>query len=161
MTVTRLDADVLELASVNPRSERPEPRHRHPRQQSSAAVHAGSLVFEIEGREQRIGPGESVTIPAGALHTFWNESDEEAHSTQTFRPAMETAAFFETYAVLADRGELDRKGMPGLLQLAVMVPEFGEEIRVTRPPWLAQRVFAAVLGPVARRRGYRARLEQS
>ena len=45
--------------------------------------------------------------------------------------------------------------MPGLLQLAVMIPEFGDEMRTTQPPWPLQRTLAAVLGPVARRRGYR------
>ncbi len=160
MTFTRVTDDVLELTSVNPRSERPEPRHSHPKQDSSAEVHSGNLVFEVEGQERRIGPRESITIPAGARHTFWNESDEEAHSTQTFRPALDTAAFFETYAALAERGQLNGKGMPGLLQLAVMIPAFGDEMRVTRPSWPIQRALAAVLGPIARRRGYRARLER-
>jgi len=45
--------------------------------------------------------------------------------------------------------------MPSLLQLAVMIPVFADEIRTTRPPWPVQRAAAAVLAPVARRRGYR------
>ena len=158
MTFVRLDDEILEMSSVSPRTERPEPRHTHPHQESSAAVRSGSLVFEVEGTERRVGPGESITIPAGARHTFWNDRDEAARCTQTFRPALGTAAFFETYAVLAERGELDEKGMPGLMQLAVMIPEFGDEMRVQRPPWSVQRALAAALGPIARRRGYRGRL---
>jgi hypothetical protein len=46
--------------------------------------------------------------------------------------------------------------MPGLLQIAVLIPVYADEIRPTSPPWLVQRAVAAVLGPVARRRGYRA-----
>ena len=159
MTFTTLTEDVLELTSVNPRTERPEPRHRHPNQESAAQVHSGCLTFEVEGEVRGVGPGESITIPAGAVHTFWNEGPEEAHSTQSFRPALRTAEFFETYFALAASGEVDDEGMPGLLQLAVMVPEFGDEMRVTRPPWPLQRALAAVLGPIGRRRGYRATRE--
>jgi len=159
MTFTTLTEDVLELTSVNPRTERSEPRHRHPNQESAAHVHSGCLAFEVEGEVQRVGPGESITIPAGAVHTFWNEGPDEARSTQSFRPALRTAAFFETYFGLAEGGELDEKGMPGLLQLAVMIPEFGDEMRPTQPPWPVQRMFAAVLAPIARRRGYRATRE--
>ena len=112
MTFTTLTEERLELTSVNPRTERPEPRHSHPNQESAAHVHSGSLMFEVEGEVRRVGPGESITIPAGAVHTFWNEGPEEAHSTQLFRPALRTAAFFETYSALAERDELDDKGMP-------------------------------------------------
>ncbi len=48
--------------------------------------------------------------------------------------------------------------MPSLLQLAVMIPEFRDEIRPVSPQALVQRALGAVLGPVARARGYRARL---
>jgi quercetin dioxygenase-like cupin family protein len=155
MTLTTLTEEVLELTSVNPPTERAEPRHRHPRQQSTAQVHSGHLTFDVEGEVRRVGPGESIAIPAGAVHTFWNDGPEEAHSAQSFRPALRTAEFFETYFALAAAGELNGKGMPGLLQLAVMIPAFGDEMRATQPPWPLQRALAAVLGPIARRRGYR------
>jgi hypothetical protein len=57
---------------------------------------------------------------------------------------------------LAQRGELDERGMPSLLRLAVLVPEFADEIRVVSPPWPAQRAIFALLAPLARLRGYTA-----
>jgi hypothetical protein len=39
-----------------------------------------------------------------------------------------------------------------------MVPEFGDEIRPVSPPWPVLRAVAALLAPIARRRGYRPRL---
>ena len=105
MTFTTLTEELLELTSVNPRTERPEPRHRHPNQESAAQVRSGHLTFEVEGEVRGVGPGDAITIPAGAVHTFWNEGPEEAHSTQSFRPALRTAEFFETYfALAASRG---------------------------------------------------------
>jgi mannose-6-phosphate isomerase-like protein (cupin superfamily) len=152
-TFTRLTADLLEMESTHPPRGRPEPRHAHPRQESWVGVHRGELVFELGGERVTVGPGEEITIPAGAVHTFWNEGSEEAASTGTFRPALDIASFFETYAALAQRGELNPSGMPGLLQLAVMIPAYGEEIRPTMPPWPVQRALAAILGPIARRGG--------
>lgn len=52
-----------------------------------------------------------------------------------------------------------REGMPPPLQLAEMVREFGEEIQPVSPPWPLLRMLSAVLAPIARLRGYRARLE--
>jgi mannose-6-phosphate isomerase-like protein (cupin superfamily) len=156
MTFVELTEDVLRIDTVNPPTvaER-EPLHTHPRQESGAEVARGELVFEVEGERQTVGPGESVTIPAGAVHRFWNEGHEDADSIQTFRPALKTATFFELLFQLAAEDKLDAKGLPHLLQLAVMVPEFGEEIRPATPPWPVLRVLTALLGPIAKARGYR------
>ena len=105
-------------------------------------------------------PARACEIPAGTLHRFWNESDLDAHATQEFRPALDIASFFESYAALAADGKLKADGMPPLLQLAVMIPAFADEIRVPKPPWPVQQAMARVLGPVARARGYRPKLSQ-
>ena len=117
------------------------------------------LVFEIAGEQRDVRAGESITIPAGTPHRFWNGGEEDAHAIQTFRPALNIAAFFETFAALAARGKLNADGMPSPLQLAVMIPTFADEIRATTPPWPIQRAFAAVLGPVARARGLQATID--
>ena len=147
--------DLLEIQTVNPPESVREVEHVHPRQESGARVTLGSLRFSIDGVERTVGPGESITIPPGTPHHFWNDGDSDAHAVQWFRPALKTRAFFDTYFALARDGKVDERGMPPLLQLAVMIPEFSDEIRVTRPPWSVQRAIAALLGPVARRRGYR------
>lgn len=42
------------------------------------------------------------------------------------------------------------------MQLAVMVPFFGDEMRLTSPSWAVQRAVFALLAPVGRLLGYRA-----
>ncbi len=147
--------EVLRIESVDSPGAEREPVHVHPRQLSGAEVTAGSLVFEVDGRERRLGPGDSIAIPPGTPHRFWNDGTEPARSVQYFEPALDSAAFFEMLFDLAARDELDSKGMPRPLQLAVMVPEFGDEIRPVTPPWPVLRALTAVLGPIARARGYR------
>jgi len=158
MTFVELSYDTLRIDSINPAGvDGREPLHIHPKQVSGAEVLAGGLVFEVDGERRPVDAGESISIPAGTVHRFWNEGDEDAHSIHSFRPALDIADFFETLFALANAGELDAKGMPKLLQLAVMVPEFGDEIRPVSPPWPVLQALTAVLAPIARARGYRAR----
>ncbi len=158
MTFLEMRDDLLRIDMVNPVTDEREPLHVHPRQESGAELISGSLVFEVDGVQRKLAPGDSISIPANAPHRFWNDGEEEAHSIGHFRPALATAAFFETLFALAANDELDAKGMPRPLQLAVMVPEFEDEIRPLSPPWPLLRTAALVLGPLARARGYRARV---
>jgi hypothetical protein len=159
MTFVELSEDLLRIDSISPsRADGREPGHVHPKQESGAEVLSGSLVFEVDGEERRVGPGESISIPANTPHRFWNDGEEDAHAIQFFKPALDTAAFFETYFELARRDALGPDGDLPLLRLAVMVPEFSDEIRPTRPPWAVVRAMTVILGPIARRRGLRGRL---
>lgn len=158
MTFLEVREELLRIDMVNPVADEREPLHVHPHQESGAELISGSLVFEVDGVQRKLAPGESISIPANAPHRFWNDGDEEAHSIGYFRPALATAAFFETLFALAATDQLDAKGMPRPLQLAVMVPEFEKEIRPLSPPWPVLRAAAVLLGPLARTRGYHARI---
>jgi quercetin dioxygenase-like cupin family protein len=155
MRFVHISPDRLTIETVNPPSQLAEPEHVHPRQQSSAQVVSGRLRFIVAGRERVVGPGESITIPANVAHRFEQAGTEDAVALQEFRPALRTAEFFEAWFGLAQRGELDARGMPSLLRLATLAPTFADEIRVVRPPWLVQRAVYALLRPIARVRGYR------
>jgi mannose-6-phosphate isomerase-like protein (cupin superfamily) len=158
MTFTEMRTDLLQIDTVNPTSRERELLHVHPNQESGAELISGALVFEVDGVRSTLAPGDSISIPPNAPHRFWNESEADAHSIQSFRPALATADFFETIFALAAAGRLDAKGMPRPLQLAVMVPEFEREIRPVTPPWPLLRAAMSLLGPIARARGYRPRL---
>jgi quercetin dioxygenase-like cupin family protein len=159
MTFVELRGELLRIDSVNPPTAEREPVHIHPRQESGAEVLSGSLVFEVAGAQRRLGAGETIGVPANTPHRFWNDGNEEARSIQFFRPALDIASFFETMFALAQEDKLNAKGMPRPLQLAMMVPEFGNEIRPVSPPWPLLRALTAALGPIARLRGYRGRIE--
>jgi mannose-6-phosphate isomerase-like protein (cupin superfamily) len=158
MKFLHLSPEELRVHTLNPPSSLPEPPHVHPHQDSGAEVLSGSLVFEVAGQRRPIAAGETITIPANTPHHFWNEGPDDAHAIQSFRPALDTAAFFETLFALAQRGHLDHNGMPTLFPLMVLVGEFGDEIRPLNPPWPLLRAVAAVLAPIARARGHQGRL---
>lgn len=110
----------------------------------------------MNGVERRLGPGEVITIRAGTPHHFVNDGEEDGVAIQEFRPALRNAELFETLFDLAASGEIDERGMPSLLRLAVVAPAFADEIRVVSPPWPVQRAAFALLAPIARQRGYTA-----
>lgn len=150
--------DLVRIDTYNPPTSptsAPEPDHVHPYQESGAEVLSGSLRFHINGEERSVRAGESITIPANTPHHFWNDGEEEAHFVGWFCPALKIDRFFETFFGLAQDDKLNEKGLPSLLQLAVMVPRFGDEIRLSSPPWAAQRAIFGMLAPVGRARGYR------
>ncbi len=148
--------ELLEIETWNPPTATREPEHVHPHQEQRARVLAGSIRFRVSGSERDLEPGQSISIPAGTPHHHWNPGKEEVHWIQSFTPALNIAAFFETYFALARDGKLDERGMPSLLQLAVMLPGFGEEIRPTGPPWPLLKATTTVIAPLARLRGYSA-----
>ena len=141
------------IETVNPPTAVAEPVHIHPRQHSRAEVISGTLRFEVAGVQRRLGPGDAITIPAGTPHHFINDGEADAVSIQEFQPALRTAELFDALFALAARGELNERGMPSLLRMAVLAPAFADEIRVVSPPWPLQRAAFALLAPLARLRG--------
>lgn len=146
---------LLRIETFHPPHGAAEPEHVHPFQQSRCEVVSGTLCFRIEGNVRSAGPGESVDIPANVPHYFWNESGEEVHAVQEFRPAMKTEDFFDTYFALARAGKLNEKGLPNLLHMAVIMREYDQEIRVLQPPRLVQKLLMWTLTPIGRLLGYR------
>ena len=147
---------LLEIESFNPKSDMREPIHMHPKQESSAKVISGKLHFLVNGQEKIVAAGETIVIPAGAPHCFWNDDDIEARSIQHFSPALHIDEFFESFFALAKDDKLSDKGMPPFLQLPLMGLKHKDEIRVISPPWIIQLLTYWILAPISFIMGYRA-----
>jgi hypothetical protein len=65
--------------------------------------------------------------------------------------------FRETLWSLAKDGKTNEKGVPNLLQVAVIAREHAGEYRLVKPPWPVQRAIFALLAPVGKMFGYRSR----
>jgi quercetin dioxygenase-like cupin family protein len=149
------NGELLQIECFNSPGGVREPEHIHPFQENRFEIISGSLMFCIAGNERQVNAGEVVAIPPKVPHFFWNASDQEVHYIQEFRPALQSESFFETLFGLARDGKLNDQGLPSLFDMAVFVPKFWEEIRVTKPPEVIQKVLFTLLGPVSRRLGYR------
>ncbi len=149
------NGQLLQIECFNAPNGPKEPEHVHPKQENRFEILEGSLQFSIAGRERMTGPGEIIAIPAMTPHFFWNSGDTPAHYIQEFRPALHIDSFFETWFNLAQNGKLNAQGIPNPLQTAVLLKGFWNEIQVTQPPFMVQKIMTTFLAPVGRLLGYR------
>src|SRR5215831_10578233 len=129
--------------------------HLHPAIEERFTILRGRVGFRLAGRESIAEPGVRLIAPAKAPHDWWNAGTEEALVRVEIRPAARFEAFLKNAFGLAQDGRVNRRGMPNLLQLAVLAREFDDVIRFTHPPRVVQRLLFGLLAPVARLLGYR------
>jgi quercetin dioxygenase-like cupin family protein len=127
--------------------------HVHPEQEERFEVVSGTMGFRLGLRKVIAQAGETVVVPRGTTHKFYNAGDEPAHVLVEVRPALAMEQLFETVVGLAQEGRCMRSGMPKPLDLALFVREFRREVRAPFPPPLAVRAALAPLAWLAQRRG--------
>lgn len=128
--------------------------HVHPKQEERFAVVSGTLGLEVGGEETVAGPGETLTIPAGTPHRFWNAGDDEVRFRCEVRPALQFEQLIETMFGLAADGKTNRKGMPNPLRLAVIARAHFDVVRLPFPPAFVQQLGLALGAPLGRLLGY-------
>lgn len=126
--------------------------HVHPKQEELFRVTAGKMKFRLGMKTIVAEAGETVVVPAGAVHNFANAGDEPSQCRVEIRPALKMEELFATTVRLAQDGRTNRKGMPKPLDLALFVEEFKDEVRAPFPPAPVVRALMAPLRAIARRR---------
>lgn len=149
------NGELLEVeAEWAPLEHRP-PVHFHPAQTERFEVREGELSVEVEGATHVLRTGDSFDIPRGAVHKMWNSGETTTRASWQVRPALRTEEFFATVHGLRASGHRNRAGMLTPLAAGAVLAEYRDEFRVPIPGPL-QRPVLAVLGALARVRGYRA-----
>jgi len=70
-TSTETNGEPLQIECFSPHTLEREPEHIHPFQENSFEIISGSCIFRLDGKEQVVGPGQSINIPANvcfAIH---------------------------------------------------------------------------------------------
>jgi quercetin dioxygenase-like cupin family protein len=129
--------------------------HIHPTIDETITILEGRLGVSLGGERFVAEPGRTLHVPRGTAHDWWNAGDEEVHILMEITPGARFEVLLRNLFGLAQDGKTDRKGVPRLLQLALMAREFEDVARLVRPPRLAQKLLFVVLAPLARLRGYR------
>lgn len=155
---------VLEYIYQPRAGERAVAAHLHPNATETFEILAGRARYRL-GRETRgAEAGDRIVLPAGVPHVHpWNCGDSPLHVRQTgetlppdprgIRASIQAQI---TIFGLAAEGRVNADGLPGLLQLAVLVDEAMPATYLAGPPRLAQRVLFGLLGGLGRLAGYRA-----
>ena len=134
--------------------------HRHPALVERFTVLEGELTMKRGGQTSTLRQGETATIEPNVWHDWWNASDRDARVRVEVTPGERFGHMIETLFGLARLGHTDLEGMPNLLQLALVAPEFSDVIVFRSPPLVVQRALFGILAPIARWCGYRATYPQ-
>ncbi len=147
------DRPVL-LQWLGPEGTEP-PSHVHPTTETFEAID-GELTVTVAGETRRLGPGESVTVPAETEHAFRNDTDDVV-AFRAELPSMRTVHSLFTVWGLDHEGAFggeDEYGEPGPIQGLVLAEDLYDETRMTMAPLVVQRLLWATIGRVARAVGY-------
>jgi mannose-6-phosphate isomerase-like protein (cupin superfamily) len=124
--------------------------HYHPGQVEVYQVLEGTLEVLRDERWRDLPAGESMTIPAGAVHAFRNGSGEPVRFLNRHTPALG----FEDHMVTLDR--LARAGkvrgtsdMRSLIHMSMSAVEHRPDVPVKPPFWVIR-----LLAFIGRRLGY-------
>lgn len=130
--------------------------HIHREVDERFTVLARKIGYFVGDKKGILEKGDSANLPRGVPHDWWNAGDDEARVIVEIRPAARFEQMAITTFGLANEGKTNKKGMPNLLQLAVISKEFEDVHQVMSPPFWVQRVLFGVLVPIARLLGYKA-----
>jgi mannose-6-phosphate isomerase-like protein (cupin superfamily) len=133
------------------------PMHVHPLQEERFEVLSGTVGIQIEDEQLSLGEGEEATVAPGTPHRWYSVDDQQkARFLAELRPALNTEILLETLYGLATDGKTDKRGVPNLLQMAVILNGLHKgEIYLATPPIALQKVLFALLSPVGKLVGYR------
>ena len=116
--------------------------HVHERQTEHFEVIEGALRLNLDGVEHHLGPGDTMTVPAGSKHRQRNDGPSRIRIRH--EPAGESEAFFVRLAELSQSGGYDRLGMPKPRAGAEIIRDFPEH-RSALLPAGAQRALSRLI----------------
>lgn len=145
----------LELkGSLPPHREGP-PLHIHFGEDEEGQTRSGTLSAVIDGRHITAGPGESITIPRGAAHRWWNAGDELLEFEGHVRPVVDLDRYLQAIFEVMNAGP---EGRPPLVYLAHVVVRHRQTQAVLVMPRPVQaalfRLMVAVGTVLGRYRGH-------
>jgi mannose-6-phosphate isomerase-like protein (cupin superfamily) len=129
--------------------------HVHARMTERHELQQGRLHFVIDGVERVLDAPASLEIPPMTRHSLRYGGDERIRTVIEFEPPGRYEAFMETIAALARDGKTNAKGVPNLLQTAVLAPDYLSVFALAKPPLWVQRAVFGALAPIGRLAGYK------
>lgn len=150
------EGQLLEMeSSFAPQSVEPIP-HYHPRQHEVFVVLEGSLKVRIRGKVWTLQAGDQLEIPPRTVHSMWNAGYSKAVVNWKVQPALSTEYFLETGMGLAQSGMVNKKGLPPVLQTALLARYYKNVFRIAKPPYAVQKLLFGLLAPLSKLAGYKA-----
>jgi mannose-6-phosphate isomerase-like protein (cupin superfamily) len=144
-------APAVEFNSVlEPGAPGPEP-HVHTKQKETFYVVSGTMIARVKGQEEKIlGPGETIVVPVGVVHSFTNGSKDEPLMTRiTVEPALDFQWFITEAAKLAINNGGSMKKIP-LQEAGYLMWLSRDQQRMGGVPYFIQDILFGLLTMLAR-----------
>jgi hypothetical protein len=109
----------------------------------------------LDGVTSVLNEGETAEVRPGQWHDWWNAAERDARVVVEVTPGDRFGHLIETMFGLARLGYVNDKGMPNLLQMAMIGREFSDTVQFRSPPPAVQKAVFAVLAPIGHAMGYR------
>jgi quercetin dioxygenase-like cupin family protein len=143
------DGDLLVLDLYVPAGSAVPGAHVHPSMEERVTVVRGRVGLRLGRCVSIATPDQQVTVPAGMVHDWWNAGETEAHVVVEMRSAGRFEELLLNRFGLAQDGKTDARGVPGLLQRALLAWEFEDVVRPVGLRRLLQGLVVAALVPLA------------
>ena len=139
------------------------PEHFHPVWSETFEILSGRGRYLLGGKEEIAAAGDRIVMPPNVPHVHpWSDSDEELRVRQAAEadpPDAEglTASLqaVSTLFGLAREGKVNKKGLPNILQTAVIASSTMPGSYLAGPPAAVQDVLIRGLAAIGRLVGYR------
>lgn len=96
--------------------------HSHDAYEETIYGVRGTVTFTLEGTPHDIGPGATLFIPRGAIHSFANTGDVDATALAIITPGLLGADYFREVAAVLDAAG---GGPPDLAAIAGVMRRHG------------------------------------
>ena len=124
--------------------------HAHPEQEERFTVVEGQLNLRIGSRPMVLGPGRSVAIPPGTVHSFANVRSEPVRVLVETRPALAMEELLATAAAMARQQRSSSRLLPNPVYLALFMRDFHREVRAPYLPAVLVRFVTGGIATLAR-----------
>ena len=139
----------VEMEFVLPHRCVPPPPHVHPAQVEEYEVLEGRFDVLADGRWTTLGPGETISVAPGVLHTFRNRSGATVRVRNWHRPALRFEEFIERVSTtLREKGIRGRRDPRVFVHLSEVMLDYEETLVVPRR---RDRLPMQALARIARR----------
>ncbi|HOX20053.1 MAG TPA: cupin domain-containing protein [Gemmatimonadales bacterium] len=132
---------LLEIRGSLPAHSMGPPLHIHFLEDEEGLVRAGTLSAVVGGRRVDAGPGQSVQLPRGIPHRWWNEGDTELAFVGRARPVEDLDQYLQAVFEVMNASPA---GRPSLFYIA----HLSLRHRRTQAVLLMPRAVQAVLFPL-------------
>ncbi|MFN8177466.1 MAG: cupin domain-containing protein [bacterium] len=134
---------VIELRGTLPPHREGPPRHVHHVEDEVGTVTAGTLSVEVGGRRIDAGPGQSVQLPRGVPHRWWNQGDAPLAFEGHVRPAVDLDRYLQAVFEVMNAGPVNRPPLFYMAHVALRHRRTQTALVMSRP--LQALVFRAAV----------------